>query len=110
MNTPNATPVQPRWARVVLVGFTPIVLLGAALIPLLVFKHRLPNRIASHWPRSGPADGATSFTVLLIAITLIALVASGFAVVAGLRVKHRRGQFCRGARYVRKRAVHVFDR
>jgi hypothetical protein len=83
-NAPNTAtgthPAQSNWARAVLVALAPIVLLSAALVPLLSYKHRLPNRIASHWPLSGPADGATSFTALLIAVGAMALVAAALTV------------------------------
>jgi hypothetical protein len=75
---------QLPFPRVILAVITPIVLLSSAIAPLLIWRDRLPPRLATHWPLTGPADGATSFNALLIAVSGITLISAVVSIVTGL--------------------------
>jgi hypothetical protein len=81
MKTPSP---QLPFPRVIQVVALPAVLLSTAIAPLLFWRDRLPNPLASHWPLSGPADGAWSFNTTLIVVSLIAVVSAVVLMATGL--------------------------
>ena len=81
MKTPRP---QIPFPKAILGAIAPFLLLSTAIAPLLFWRDRLPTRLASHWPLTGPADGSSSFNALLIAVSVIALVTAITSVLTGL--------------------------
>lgn len=51
--------------RIILGSVLPLSLLVLALVPLLLFRERLPEPIATHWAAGGRPNGSMSFNVLM---------------------------------------------
>jgi hypothetical protein len=81
MKTPSP---QLPFPRAILVVAMPAVLLSTAIAPLLFWRDRLPTPLASHWPLTGPADGAWSFNTTLVVVSLTAVVSAVILIATGL--------------------------